>query len=191
MKRRLVHRLAALVCAAGTTLTLAACTSDSSDSKTYSFDGATKIGSVIPKADRKPAPAIEAQLLDGGSTTLASRKGKIVVMPFWASWCGPCRVEMPSLQDDEKQLASKGVTLLGVNTKDDRDAAKSFLQGNKVTFPSVYDQPGDVAADLGNIPGSLPFTVLVDGRGEVAAVYIGRYSPVDLNRAVAKLRAEG
>jgi thiol-disulfide isomerase/thioredoxin len=187
--RRSLPRLAAVVLAVAT-LTLSACTSDGSDSKTFTFTSATGIGKVIPPADRKPAAAIDGKLLDSSAkTTLAQRKGKPVVLAFWASWCGPCRVEMPLLNTLDKELKSS-VSFLGVNTKDDKASAAQFVKANDIAFPSVYDQQGDTTLKLGNIPGSLPFTVLIDKSGRVAAVYVARYAPKDLTRALDALRAE-
>ena len=179
--------LAVLLLAGG----LAACASSGGAAPdTYTFSGATKVGTVIPPAKRKPAAEVSGSLLTGdGSTTLASRRGTVTVMPFWASWCPPCRVEMPQLQGLHQRLGDQ-VDFLGIDTQDARGPARSFVSDNTIDFPILYDQQGETELRLGNIPGNLPFTVLIDQRGRVAAVYIGRYTTKDLQRALHTLRAE-
>ncbi len=170
---------------------LTACSSSGGSAQnSYQFSGATKIGTVIPPAQREPAAKVDGSLLIGdGSTTLASRRGTVTVMPFWASWCPPCRVEMPQLQGLHSSLGGK-VDFLGIDTQDARGTARSFVTDNNIDFPILFDQQGETALRLGNIPGKLPFTVLIDKQGRVAAVYFERYTTKDLQRALDTLLAE-
>jgi thiol-disulfide isomerase/thioredoxin len=73
---------------------------------------------------------------------LAAYKGKVVVLNFWASWCGPCKAEMPALQQVSKEYAGKPVTFIGVDSSDVRDSASKLLTDLKVTYPTVYDKAG-------------------------------------------------
>lgn len=73
---------------------------------------------------------------------LAALKGRVVVVNFWASWCGPCRAEMPALQQVSRAYAGKPVTVVGVDASDVRAAANEFLTKVGVTYPTVYDQAG-------------------------------------------------
>jgi len=73
---------------------------------------------------------------------LAAYKGKVVVLNFWASWCGPCKAEMPALQQVSKEYAGKPVTFIGVDSSDVRDNASTLLADLKVTYPTVYDKAG-------------------------------------------------
>jgi thiol-disulfide isomerase/thioredoxin len=73
---------------------------------------------------------------------LAAYKGRVVVINFWASWCGPCKAEMPALQQVSQEYAGKPVTFIGVDSSDVRDNASRLLADLKVTYPTVYDKAG-------------------------------------------------
>src|SRR5436305_12234629 len=119
-------RFRLLAACAALLLTLAAC-SDSGSGKDYQFTSATALGSLVPAKDRKPAENISGGLLSGGHASLKSSAGKVVVLNFWASWCPPCKVETPQLDLLYRQVHTKGVDFLGVDTKDLRTNAKYFV----------------------------------------------------------------
>jgi peroxiredoxin len=84
-----------------------------------------------------------------------------------------------------------GVDFLGINTKDQKSKAESFVRDNDISYPILFDEEGQSALRLGNLPAaSLPFTVMIDKHQRVAAVYTGRLSPKDLEPVINKLRAE-
>lgn len=169
---------------------LAACGSSSGNGD-FSYTSQTKLGSLIPVAQRKPAENIGGDLLGGGAAHLSKYRGQVVIVNFWAAWCSPCRVESPQLDQFYRTMKDKNVTVLGIDIKDDRNSASSFVHDNHISYPIVYDQQGENALRLGNIPdAALPFTVLVDPAGRVAAVYIGPITQKDLQRPVAALRSE-
>jgi thiol-disulfide isomerase/thioredoxin len=183
-------RSALLAAALSAALVVTGCTS-STGSGTYRFSGATKVGKLIPVPDRKPAGDVQAPLLDGkGTYRLGADKGKVVVVNFWATWCAPCRVESPQLDLLYRSVRNKGVTIVGIDTKDRPSQAKSFVADNKISYPIAYDEQGKSIITLGNIPSDLPFTVLIDRGGRVAAVYLGALTPKDLQAPLAALRAE-
>lgn len=187
-RRKLPRLVLAVLCVAA--VVLSACSSGSSDSSTYRFSSGTAIGSVIPVKDRVAAPKLAGKQLNGDGTITASQyKGKVIVLAFWASWCGPCRVEMPQLAGLNTELAGKGVAFVGVASRDDPDNSRAFYKSNDITFPSVVDENGELAQKLGNLP-NLPFTVVLDKSGKVAAAYVVRYGAKDLERALTTLRAE-
>ena len=75
-------------------------------------------------------------------TDLAALRGRVVVINFWASWCGPCKAEMPALEQVSKQYEGKSVTFIGVDSSDVRDSASKLLADLKITYPTVYDKKG-------------------------------------------------
>jgi thiol-disulfide isomerase/thioredoxin len=125
--------------------------------------------------ERPAAPAVTGTTLDGGDFSLASYKGKVVVLNFWASWCGPCRVETPALQVLAHDLAAHGVVFVGVDSRDDPDSARAFLADIEgadapVDYPNIDDSSGDVALSFHRLlPPGFPSTLVVDRTGGVAA----------------------
>jgi thiol-disulfide isomerase/thioredoxin len=179
-------RLSVVVAAA---LVLAACT-DSGGGNYFQFRYATKLGTVIAPDSRRPAQNIRGSSLDGGQLSLKASKGNVVLVNFWASWCGPCTVETPQLEQVYRSLHGSGLDFLGVDTKDTRSGARTRVAEFNMTYPVLYDQQGESQLRLGNIPGSLPFTVLVDRQGRVAAVYLTKLTAKDLAGPLRTLLAE-
>jgi thiol-disulfide isomerase/thioredoxin len=146
---------------------------------------------VFEAASRKGAPEIGGETLDGASASLAAHKGKVVVLNFWASWCGPCRAEAPVL----KEVAAKtkgGVEFIGVDFKDRKADAQAFERTEQTGYPSIFDQPGKVAlAFQGTVPpAAIPSTLIIDKQGKVAARALGAVKYTDLMNTVTKVRDE-
>jgi thiol-disulfide isomerase/thioredoxin len=123
-----------------------------------------------------PAPALVLPARDGGTVDLASLKGEVVMINFWATWCGPCRQEMPLLAQLHTKYEPLGFTLLGVNVEPDSAAAVDWLKGVPVGFPILFDKDSAVAGRFG-VEG-MPSTVFVDRNGQVRYVHRG-YKPGD------------
>jgi DsbE subfamily thiol:disulfide oxidoreductase len=113
-----------------------------------------------------PMPRISGPAVQGGFVRPTDHSGKVVLVNFWASWCGPCRQEQPRLEELWTQLESSGkVAFVGVDYKDQSKPARSFLSGFHVTYPSVSDPSGDLGSKFGL--SFMPSTFLVDSHGEM------------------------
>ena len=114
----------------------------------------------------KPAPQFTAGRLDGrGELSLASFRGRPVVLNFWASWCDPCRSEAPALERTWKRYARQGLVVLGVDYTDASSDARAFVRKHGLTFPIVRDGSGRIGAryDLTGVPE----TFVIDRRGRL------------------------
>ena len=133
-----------------------------------------------------PAPAFQLNSNTGKPVSLADLKGQIVLVNFWASWCGPCRQEMPILEQLNHQYRNKGVTLIGVNVEPDSAAATAWLKATPVTFPILFDVDSKVSK-LYEVQG-MPNTVILDRKGIVRYIHRG-YSPGAENEYLDQIRA--
>jgi len=142
---------------------------------------------------RGPAPEITGELLDGSSFDLRSVRGHVVVLNFWASWCGPCREEADGLQAVYDATKAQGVAFIGINYRDHRSTADAFIRTHGVTYPSVFDQPGRTAlAFRGTLPpNATPTTLVLDREGRVAARVLGAVTYSRLLATVRSVLAEG
>jgi cytochrome c biogenesis protein CcmG/thiol:disulfide interchange protein DsbE len=149
----------------------------------------TTLDDALAKGQRPQAPSEPLpRLRGGGDTSLAAYRGKVVVLNMWASWCDPCRAEVPVLQKTNEAIAAKGGVVLGVDTQDVRADAVGFLDKLKATFPSVRDHDRSYGSKFG-VTG-YPETFLIDRRGRVAAL---RRYPVTqswLDQQLPRLLAE-
>ena len=118
-----------------------------------------------------PAPAFQLNSNTGKPLALADFKGQIVLLNFWATWCGPCRQEMPILEQLNRQYHGKGVTLLGINVEPDSAAAVDWLKATPVSFPILFDVDSKVSS-LYEVAG-MPNTVIVDRKGVVRYIHRG------------------
>ncbi len=113
----------------------------------------------------------ELQDLSGTTRRLSDFKGKVVFLNFWATWCGPCRFEMPSMEKLYQRFKAKGLVVVAVNLQEDRDSAKRFVEEHELSFPVLLDTTGRIGATYG--ARSIPTTYLVDRAGFVLAGTIG------------------
>jgi peroxiredoxin len=91
-----------------------------------------------------PAPSFELKARTGEAVSLADLRGEVVMINFWATWCGPCRQEMPHLEALYQRYGSLGFTLLGVNVEDDPKGAEAWLAETPVSFPILFDSENEV-----------------------------------------------
>ena len=161
-----------------------------SDSGSFRFDTATPPGNVIPVDRRGPAPVARVVLSDGRTMAIGAATGTIQFINFWASWCPPCVAEVHRLEKFV-QSAGPGVVVIGVDTKERRDAGATFVAENDLTYPITFDEPGAIALRLGHIPAvGLPFTVVIDKAGRVAGVHLQPLTNDEITRVAADLLAE-
>jgi peroxiredoxin len=135
----------------------------------------------------RPAPGFTLPLR-GGTAPLGLEKlrGQVVMVNFWASWCGPCREEFPLLDQMYKKYKALGFTMLGVNVEPESKDAEGFIAKTPVTFPIVFDKDSTVSK-LYHVEG-MPSTVLIDRSGVLRWVHRG-YKPGDENEYLDHLRA--
>ncbi len=142
-------------------------------------------------ADRKSAPRLTGELVDGSDYDPSANKGKVVVVNFWGSWCAPCRAEADDLEAVYAATKASGVEFLGVNVKDSRDNAKAYEQAFKVTYPSIYDRAQRVALKFRDTPpNAIPATIILDRQGRVAVVFRRPLLSKDLQPVVERVAAE-
>lgn len=110
----------------------------------------------------------------GKNIKFSELRGKVVLVNFWATWCGPCRQEMPLLNDIHKEYSAKGFTMLGINIDNKPKNAIKMMKKLGVNFPVVFDKSKSVSEQMG--VEAMPFTVLVDRAGKARYVHKGYVS---------------
>jgi peroxiredoxin len=118
------------------------------------------------------APGFRLPSLAGGEMDLASQRGKVVVLNFWATWCPPCVAEMPSLERLHRALSSEGVSVVTVSTDEDEAELRRFVTQRGLTIPVLRDPGGRVAAGEYRTTG-YPETFLLDGEGRILRHVVG------------------
>lgn len=130
-------------------------------------------GGALPPAPAlgHPAPDFTLRSLSGDSVSLSGLKGQPVVLNFWATWCGPCRAEMPELQRLHERLAPAGVVVLGVNQGERPEVVTAYREQLAVDFPTAMDQRLGVSRVFG--VNSIPTTFFIDRDGVIRSIFIG------------------
>jgi cytochrome c biogenesis protein CcmG/thiol:disulfide interchange protein DsbE len=134
----------------------------------------------------KPAPAFKLATLDGPELSLASLKGKPVVVNFWASWCYPaCYEEAPHLEAAWRKYKDRGLMMLGVAIQDKEANAREFMKRFSFSFPNGMDPGSKIAIDYG-IYG-VPETLFIDRQGNIAYKHVGALTPALLDTQIEAL----
>ncbi len=133
-----------------------------------------------------PAPQFHLDSMAGKPVDLSQFKGQVVMLNFWASWCGPCRTEMPILEKLHEKYKPMGFSMVGVNVEPDSKLAVEWLKATPVTFPILFDTKSEVSK-LYQVAG-MPSTVIVDRKGNLRWLHRG-YKPGDENEYQDQIRA--
>ncbi len=123
----------------------------------------------------RPAPSFSLARFDGMRLRLEDLRGKVVFLNFWASWCPPCRAEAPALEAAWRRFKDQGVVFVGVNTQDDEERARAFLDELGITYPNGRDPGGRIAVDYG--VWGLPETYFIGPDGRITYKHIGTLGP--------------
>lgn len=125
---------------------------------------------------------------NGKPQALKQWQGKIIVLNFWATWCPPCREEMPELSALNTEYQDKNVIVIGI-ALDEIGLIKEFDEQNNISYPllAAEDTGGKLAFDLGNDKSALPYTVIIKSDGGIANTYFGRISKALLEETLVKL----
>lgn len=159
--------------------------------------GITLPGQNVPSAGGRPstvkigdlAPEFKLKTLDGTTITLSELKGKMVLVNFWATWCGPCRAEFPTFVRKTKEYAGKDFVILGVNTQDENtdEGVQIFMQNSLVNFTIVRDRDGATSRAY-RVTG-LPTSIFIDRAGIVRDIIVGGPMPdTFVEEEIAKLQ---
>jgi cytochrome c biogenesis protein CcmG/thiol:disulfide interchange protein DsbE len=149
----------------------------------------TSLDEALHKGERVTAPVAELPRLgSAGTASLADEKGKVVVLNVWASWCPPCKSEMPLLQRTHDRIASQGGVVLGIDTQEPQEDALSFLREKRITFPSLRDRDREYGRKYG--VSAYPETFLIDRDGRVAALRRGPVTQKWLDQNLSPLLKE-
>jgi thiol-disulfide isomerase/thioredoxin len=147
-----------------------------------SSDAATSAGPAVADVSG-PMPELAGATLQGGTLSPQDYAGRVVVVNFWATWCGPCRREQPVLSGIQAEQGSDGAVFVGVDFRDDAAAVRAYLGSFDVTYPSLSDGSGDLAYGFG-VP-YLPSTVVVDATGEMRSRVVGAIDAATLRSLIS------
>ena len=145
-----------------------------------------KAATVKAEHERKPAPEFTLKDADGKTVHLSDYKGKVVLLDFFATWCGPCKIEIPWFMEMERKNKDRGFAVLGVSMDDEGwEVVKPFLADLGVNYRVVIGN--DATATMYGGVDALPTTFLIDREGRIAAVHVGLASKKDFTDGIEQL----
>ena len=180
-----------LLCGVGVLCTILGCDSGYSKSpgadapppRSVAFQGRPSIGS--------PAPDFRLMDLHGKAVSLSDYQGKVVLLNFWATWCGPCRIEMPAMEDLYRSMQPKGLEILAVSVDQQGTAVtRPFQEAMGLSFPILHDQDYQVGLTYG--ARTLPMTFAIDRRGVIRQLVFGArdWNSPEARRGIAEILQE-
>lgn len=161
-------------------------------------------GTVLWELDHAPAPRVATPQfspeelyaavfrdVEGNPQTLGPYRRRLLVLNFWAPWCGPCREEMPGFSRLQARWGARGVQFVGL-TGDGADEVQRFVREVPIRYPLMLGgkEADSWARRLGDIDGVLPYTIILEPEGRVVGQKVGIYSQPDLEKTLEKLRPE-
>jgi peroxiredoxin len=145
-----------------------------------------KAAALKPEKDRKKAPDFSLKDADGRSVNLADYKGKVILLNFWATWCGPCKIEIPWFVEFEQKYKDQGFAVLGVSMDDEGwEVVKPYIAKYKVHYRVLLGD--DMVADQYGGVDSLPTTFLIDKQHRIASIHVGLVGKNDYEREIQEL----
>lgn len=161
------------------------------DSPPTGFQSGRPAATDNPIRDLKgsAAPAFSTQLADGSTISLSDYAGQVLLLNFWATWCAPCEVEMPLLQQRYNEWQDQGLIILGVNFDEPADQVAAYGREQGIEFPLLLD-PGGEIQQLYQIRG-YPTTYFIDRQGTIQDIYIGLLSEKTIDEWLASAGLEG
>jgi thiol-disulfide isomerase/thioredoxin len=143
-------------------------------------------GALLPEKERKPAANFALQDATGKTLKLSDLKGKVVLLNFWATWCGPCKLEIPWFEDFQTTYKGQGFTVIGVSMDDDGwKVVKPYIASAKMNYPVVIGN--DKMADSYGGVDAMPTTLLIDKNGNIAATHTGLIGKDDYRKEILEL----
>lgn len=197
MTRRLPRRALAYLAAALVAALFATAGCSGTNAVSQSVGGSLGYGTGnqattwVSASDRAVVTGVSGKLVDGPSFDLAQWRGKVVVVNFWGSWCGPCTGEAQTLEQVYRDFKDKDVEFLGIDIRDNVAAGESFIERHHVTYANISDPSNLLALHFhGMPPNATPTTIVLDRAGRIAARHSGAILYTALRDLVARVVTE-
>jgi thiol-disulfide isomerase/thioredoxin len=160
---------------------LVACGGEKSTDTTASSSASAEsepLPGKVRDVEAKPVPDLTLETMEGGSIDLADQEGRVLLVNFWATWCAPCREEIPDLNALQAELGGDGLRVIGIALdRQGREKVEPFAEKLSIEYPIVIDAEGTAESEFGPIPG-LPTTIVVGPDGQITKRVVGIF-PVD------------
>lgn len=153
--------------------------------QTSPADGANPVNQIVAQHQGQTAPNFTLPVLSGEAVALSDYEGQVVLINLWATWCPPCKAEMPTLNAFYESHREQGFVVLAVNNKEDAATVNAYIQEKGFTFPVLLDTQAEML-DLYQVQG-LPTTFIIDRSGQIQHVQIGEITEEQLNDIVGPL----